>query len=196
MRTFIAFVTVFYMSLMTSKVSAHGLVTQVTGANGVTGTGFGVDPSTPRDCTQRNPCQQDTSIMIGRRAGCGRTIQSGRMDPAAEIQKQLDIGGGQLPSTGANGMLTMTYHQVNADGAGPLTAEVDTTGTGTNWQRVQVVQNAPGRFGLNRATATTDQNIAVRVPANMRCTGGPNGDACVMRIKNPIVFGSCVAFTN
>lgn len=38
-------------------VNAHGVLTTVTGTNGVTGQGFGVIDSTPRDGTRRNPFQ-------------------------------------------------------------------------------------------------------------------------------------------
>ena len=42
-------------------VSAHGLITEVTGANGVTGEGFGVVASTPRDGSGSKPFQVSTS---------------------------------------------------------------------------------------------------------------------------------------
>ena len=38
-------------------VNAHGVLTAVTGTNGVNGQGFGVIASTPRDGTRRNPFQ-------------------------------------------------------------------------------------------------------------------------------------------
>ncbi|KAJ3115746.1 hypothetical protein HDU96_000077 [Phlyctochytrium bullatum] len=178
-----------------TTVYGHGVVTEVRGANGVAGTGFGVDPSTPRDCTQRNPCQQDSSILRG--GGCGRTLQSGQLNVATEMQKQLDLGGGQLPSVGPNGQLRVTYHQVNADGAGPLSASLDTTGAGTNFQPVRITQNVPGFAGLSLRGSRSDFPVTIQVPPGTQCTGGPNGDACVMRIRNPNpnAFGSCVAFT-
>ncbi|KAI8853619.1 hypothetical protein BC829DRAFT_486682 [Chytridium lagenaria] len=167
MRVFFTITTILIASLMTTRVIAHGLVTQVTGANGVTGTGFGLILALRE--TAHNVAEKPFSLGV--------------WTPLLKFRNNWDIGGGQLPSTGANGMLTMTYHQVNADGAGPLTAEVDTTGTGTNWQRVQVVQNAPGRFGLNRATATTDQTCC-SIPANMKCTAVPT-----------VMLASCVSKT-
>jgi hypothetical protein len=40
--------TMLFVSLF-SSVCGHGLLTAVTGANGITGVGFGVDASTPRN---------------------------------------------------------------------------------------------------------------------------------------------------
>lgn len=45
------------LSTILPSVHGHGLITAVTGANGVTGTGFGVDASTPRDGSGRKPFQ-------------------------------------------------------------------------------------------------------------------------------------------
>ncbi|KAI8853782.1 hypothetical protein BC829DRAFT_424636 [Chytridium lagenaria] len=168
MRTFTIIALV--ASLM-STVHSHGVVTQVTGANGITAT----------DCTNRNPCQRDTSIMAqGRRARgagpCGRTLQVGCCFRWSS-------------SVNANGMISLVYHQVNSDGGGPVTAEVDPTGTGTSFQAVTVMQNVPGRNGRNRDTETTDHPVMVQVPATMNCTGGAAGNACIMRIRNPNTFG-------
>ncbi|KAG9083748.1 hypothetical protein FS749_005762 [Ceratobasidium sp. UAMH 11750] len=46
-----------YLSALISLVAAHGTITEVKGANGVTGAGMGIDPSTPRDGTRANPFQ-------------------------------------------------------------------------------------------------------------------------------------------
>jgi Egh16-like virulence factor len=37
-----------------------------------------------------------------------------------------------LPTTTDNGTITMTFHQVNQDGAGPLTAVIDSSSGGTD----------------------------------------------------------------
>ncbi|MGF1973962.1 hypothetical protein, partial [Staphylococcus aureus] len=54
-------------------------MTSITGANGITGVGFGVDAATPRDGSSPNPFEQDTSIIrdneiqSGKSDVCGRT---------------------------------------------------------------------------------------------------------------------------
>jgi hypothetical protein len=52
-----------------------------------------------------------------------------------------------LPTTSDDGTITMTFHQVNQDGAGPLTAMIDATSAGTDpaaFKTAQVMQNVPG----------------------------------------------------
>lgn len=52
-----------------------------------------------------------------------------------------------LPTTADDGTITMTFHQVNQDGAGPLTAMIDATSAGTDpaaFKPAQVMQNVPG----------------------------------------------------
>ena len=48
----------------------------------------------------------------------------------------------------------MTLHQVNGDGAGPYTCMIDSTGTGTQWQAIDVTQNVPGKNSRSNAKAT------------------------------------------
>ncbi|KAJ1553876.1 hypothetical protein HK096_006009, partial [Nowakowskiella sp. JEL0078] len=187
-----------------SSVNAHGLVTEVTGANGVIGTGFGVTvlSTIPRDCTKRNPCQQDTSIIrareanSGRATACGRTLANGAIDIETELSEQETKGNGVLPSIDADGVVSLTIHQINGDGGGPYTAEVDTTGTGDAFKPAKVLQNVPGVRGNSRKTQLTDHPVKVQIPKGTVCKGGANGNACLLRLKNPALagpFGGCVA---
>ncbi|KAI8813916.1 hypothetical protein BJ742DRAFT_900561 [Cladochytrium replicatum] len=184
-------ITLFATLLISASVhvSAHGLVTECVGGNGVKVIGMGVIEDTPRDCTQLNPCQRDSSIMLARNGGCGLTLAGGRVNVQQEIRKAMTAGGGQLP-TPQNGVMKCKYHQVNADGGGPLTASVDTTGRGNNFQTVKMIKNIAGRRGVNRAGATTTNDIEIDV-SGMECTGGENGKTCVMKIRNAVVFGEC-----
>ncbi|KAI8807875.1 hypothetical protein BJ742DRAFT_666507, partial [Cladochytrium replicatum] len=172
---------------------SHGVVTAVTGANGVVGTGFGVDPSTPRDGSRRNPFQRDSTRTNS--GGCGNTVQSGQLNVATEMSKQMALGNGQLPSTSATGVLTLTYHQVNGDGAGPHTLSLDTTAQGQTFvPGPTAVTPVPGRRGRSRARAE-DFQMQIQIPPGTKCTGGPNGNACILRLQNPnrSQFGGCVA---
>ncbi|KAL5513807.1 hypothetical protein ACEPAH_4208 [Sanghuangporus vaninii] len=182
-------------------VRAHGVLTAVTGTNGVTGQGFGVLASTPRDGTKRNPFQQDTSIIRDREidrgdAGvCGRTLAGGDNDVTTQLNAAVAAG---LPSAADDGTVTMTLHQVNGDGAGPYTCEVSTDATGANFAAMTVTTNVPGRNSRSNAKAT-DFALVAQMPAGATCTGGPNGDACLVRCRNSAAagpFGGCVAVTN
>lgn len=109
-----------------------------------------------------------------------------------------------LPTTGDDGSITMTFHQVNQDGAGPLTAAIDPSSGGTDpaaFQEATVMQNVPGIGvgGLSAAT-TTDFPVKVQMPAGMTCTGTSGGatNVCIVRMQNSALagpFGGSAAFT-
>ncbi|KAL5640119.1 hypothetical protein ACGC1H_007417 [Rhizoctonia solani] len=195
------FARVLYLSALISLVAAHGTITAVTGANGITGAGMGIDPATPRDGTRAKPFQQDTSVIrdreiaSGKVGPCGRTSQKGAIDMAAEMEAASSAG---IPSATASGEIQMTLHQVNQDGAGPYTCDISADG-GNSFQAAKVTKNVPGAFlGLSTATAE-DFPLNVQMPAGMQCAGGPNGDACVVRCRNATPagpFGSCAVVTN
>ena len=98
----------------------------------------------------------------------------------------------------------MTFHQVNQDGAGPLTAAVDPTSGGTDasaFKTAAVTQNVPGIGigGLSGAT-TTDFPVKIQMPAGMTCSGTVGGasNVCIAKLQNSAAagpFGGSVAFT-
>jgi hypothetical protein len=109
-----------------------------------------------------------------------------------------------LPTTADDGTITMTFHQVNQDGAGPLTAQVDATSGGTDpaaFQDAQVTQNVPGiGIGGLSAAQTTDFPVKVQMPAGMTCSASVGGasNVCVVRVQNAALagpFGGSAAFT-
>lgn len=86
-----------------SSVSAHCVVTNIQGANGVNMPGLSIADGTPRDCSS-NGCgsQADTSIIrddeieSGEVGPLGRTQGNGPVDPAAMIQSFM--GNGNAPT--------------------------------------------------------------------------------------------------
>ncbi|QRV90190.1 hypothetical protein RhiJN_18208 [Ceratobasidium sp. AG-Ba] len=193
-------VSVLFALSAISSVSAHGVLVAATGANGVTSQGFGVVESTPRDGTRRNPFQTDSSIIrdreidSGKASACGRTLAGGVNDIAAQMEAAASAG---MPSANADGTIEMTLHQVNGDGAGPYTCDVSTDGTGQSFVAMKVVTNVPGTNSRSNAKAT-DFPLVAQMPAGAACTGGPNGDACLVRCRNAAragPFGGCVAVT-
>ncbi|KAF9269185.1 hypothetical protein L218DRAFT_953737 [Marasmius fiardii PR-910] len=186
----------------------HGFVSNVVGANKVSISGFGVtNGQIPRNGTSEQPFQLDTPVMKNLADDpCGATLQGGSIDINKSFQTALDEGNGKLPSLTSDGSLTMTIHQVNADGGGPFLAEFNTDGTGKNWQAATVTQQVPGAFGVLRGGPVNSQ-FTVQIPAGTTCTGGPSNDACILRINNggkgneasiangAGPFGGCVPFT-
>ncbi|KAF3047138.1 hypothetical protein E8E12_011432 [Didymella heteroderae] len=256
----------FAAAALASSVSAHGVITQVQGANGVTMPGLSVIDGTPRD--SGNPLsgsEADTSIirtkeMGGKASALGRTQGGGAVDAASAIATFMGTGGaaaggaaankrglldaltggaggagkaggaasaagtktpkgtsetgvaaaaGQgasqgLPTTADDGTITMTFHQVNQDGAGPLTAAIDATSGGTDpaaFQDAKVTQDVPGiGIGGLSAAAVMDFPVKVQMPQGMTCQGSVGGaqNVCIVRMQNAALagpFGGSAAFT-
>ncbi|KAG8830366.1 hypothetical protein FRC18_008207 [Serendipita sp. 400] len=198
MRSLQAFVTLIALA---SSVYGHGAIVAIQGANGVSAMAMGVVATTPRDGTRRNPFQTDSSIIndeeieSGEASPCGRTLQGGVNQIASEVDAASSAG---LPAMSADGQITMTLHQVNGDGAGPYTCDISTDATGTNFQPATVVTNVPGRNSRSRARAQ-DFPLVVQAAPGTACTGGPNGDACIVRCRNAAragPFGGCAVADN
>ncbi|KAI8824122.1 uncharacterized protein EV422DRAFT_518960 [Fimicolochytrium jonesii] len=189
-----------FCALTVQQVAAHGAIIAYEGVSGTKGRALGIDVNTPRDGRGRNPFQQDTAIIrdrdiaSGRAGACGRTLGGGNIDiPAGIAGLTQELG--TLPEVAAGQPMTITVHQINGDGAGPYTCEVDQTGTGENFQEATVTTNLPGRRGNNRATSLTDQPLVVNMPANLACTGGAAKNVCLVRCRNPAragPFGGCM----
>ncbi|USP80638.1 hypothetical protein yc1106_07912 [Curvularia clavata] len=273
---------------LAAAVSAHGVVTEIKGANGVTMPGLTIQDGTPRDCSS-NGCgsQADTAIIrdreiaSGKASPLGRTQGNGKVDAAVMIgafmgagsappanqgasgsvgvednipqsaQRKRQflsglLGGGNgnkggaggatgiagllggggdkvngppesrvaaavgagaasgMPTCAEDGTVTMTLRQINQDGAGPFTADVDGTSGGTDeaaMQKATVVKDVPGLGvqGISLAT-NTEFEMKVQMPAGMTCDATVAGvnNVCVMRVRNGAAagpFGGSVAFT-
>ncbi|KAF1927761.1 uncharacterized protein M421DRAFT_64462 [Didymella exigua CBS 183.55] len=257
----------FAAAALASSVSAHGVITQVQGANGVNMPGLSIIDGTPRD--SGNPLsgsEADTSIirakeMGGKASALGRTQGGGAIDAGAAIAKFMGTAGnaagagaagraanrrglldaltggkagaggaaaaagtktpkgtketgvaaaaGQgassgLPTTADDGTITMTFHQVNQDGAGPLAAAIDATSGGTDpaaFQKATVTQDVPGiGIGGLSAAAVMDFPVTVQMPQGMTCQGTAGGaqNVCIVRMQNAALagpFGGSAAFT-
>ncbi|KAK4448346.1 hypothetical protein QBC34DRAFT_465687 [Podospora aff. communis PSN243] len=109
-----------------------------------------------------------------------------------------------LPTCGDDGSIEMVFHQINQDGAGPLTASIDPTSGGTEasaFQTAEVTQDVPG-FGVQGLSLATSQDfpLTVQMPAGMTCEGTVAGvnNVCVVRVRNGAAagpFGGSAAFT-
>ncbi|RYP52110.1 hypothetical protein DL768_002660 [Monosporascus sp. mg162] len=109
-----------------------------------------------------------------------------------------------LPTCADDGSITMTFRQINQDGAGPMEAAVDGTSGGTDpdaFVNAEVTQDVPGLGiqGLSLAT-NTDFPLTVQMPAGMTCEGSVGGanNVCIVRVRNGAAagpFGGSAAFT-
>ncbi|KAF7918195.1 uncharacterized protein EAE98_009807 [Botrytis deweyae] len=252
--------SILLLAFAATNVLAHGVVTEVQGANGVNMPALSVADGTPRDCPSPGcGAEADTSIIRANEMGTSKASALGRtatgpvsaakmismfmggnanstaavaareIHAASMLRRSLVVraadGGAKTPSgtseTGVkaamgagatsgmptcadDGTVKMTFHQVNQDGAGPLTAMVDPTSGGTDpaaFKKAAVTQNVPGiGIGGLSAAQTTDFQMAVQMPAGMTCSGSVGGasNVCVAKVQNSALagpFGGSVAFT-
>ena len=140
-----SFVT-FGLLAIVELVAGHGAIISATGDAGGQGTALGIDATTPRDGTKRNPFQQDTTRFKGDAAETfGETLEGGDNDPETGTAAIMAASGDDLPQITPGGEVQMTLHQVNADGAGPYTCMINDDGTGTTWTQVSKQRDHPGQ---------------------------------------------------
>ncbi|KAH8173452.1 cell surface protein [Sarocladium implicatum] len=105
----------FVASALVASASAHGLVTSIEGANGVSMPGLSVADGTPRDCSS-NGCgsQADTAIIRDRDMGSGRATALGRTQGNGPIEAASVIA----MFMGANAGATAPTNNGSAGAAG------------------------------------------------------------------------------
>ncbi|KAL2127681.1 hypothetical protein VTI74DRAFT_10319 [Chaetomium olivicolor] len=167
--------------------AGHGAIVSAVGNAGGKGSALGIDSSTPRDGTRRNPFQQDSTRFRGAAANTvGETLAGGANKLEAGTKAIMAESGDSLPQVTAGGELQMTLHQVNADGGGPYTCMINADGTAQTWNKIQVTQNVPGRNSRNPGGAATDFPLTAAIPADQTCTGTVAGqnNVCLVRCQN------------
>ncbi|KAK2046024.1 hypothetical protein LZ31DRAFT_520076 [Colletotrichum somersetense] len=146
--------------------------------------------------------------MMARRNIAARQNGKGSKTPKGTVETGVKAATGMaatgMPTTSDDGTLKMTFHQVNQDGAGPLTADVDGTSGGTDpsaFKKAEVTQNVPGiGIGGLSGASTMDFPVEIKMPAGMTCDANVGGasNVCVARLRNAALagpFGGSVAFT-
>ncbi|KIY53578.1 hypothetical protein FISHEDRAFT_12021, partial [Fistulina hepatica ATCC 64428] len=174
----------FALSLAAS-VYGHAFVNSVDGDNGVSALGLGVtfNGQVPRGGTEEQPFQLDTPVLKNMvDYPCGATLLNGAVNITDAMAVVRDAYGG-VPTVPSNGSLTMGIYQVNADGGGPFTAEINEDATAESWTSIEVTSQPPGVNGIIHG-APANSTIAVTIPSNVTCTGGTDGATCIIRLNN------------
>ncbi|KAI1848188.1 hypothetical protein JX265_011766 [Neoarthrinium moseri] len=181
-----SFKSIVALGLMTTAqlVAGHGAIINAVGDAGGSGMAIGVDTSTPRDGTRRNPFQQDSTRFKGDQADTfGETLGGGNNNVETGTKAIMAETGDQLPQVSQGGEISMTLHQVNADGGGPYTCSMNADATGATWTDIQVTQSPPGQNSRNRDGAETDFPLKAAMPADASCTGTVAGQENVCLVK-------------
>lgn len=164
-----------------SLVAGHCKISAVTGDLGGKGTGLGIDP------TGDPNSESDVTVFQGSQAKTfGETPGGGNINPATALTAMIADTGPTLPQVSVGGVVKITLHQVNADGAGPFTCTVDPTAKGTAFQAATITTNVAGNDGISTA-ANEDFPLTVSMPAGLKCTGTVSGQAnlCFVKCQNP-----------
>ncbi|GKU05125.1 unnamed protein product [Fusarium langsethiae] len=147
------------------------------------------------------------NLLGGLFGGGGRGGNGEKADKPEEASVAATAGEGAtsgLPTCSENGEITMTYRQINQDGAGPMTADIDATSGGTDpaaFQSAEVTEDVPGvGFGGLSLATNTDFPLTVKMPQGMTCEGSVGGaeNVCIVRVRNSAAagpFGGSGAFT-
>lgn len=185
-------------------VAGHAAIIGATGELGGSAMALGVDPSTPRDGTRRDPFQADSTRFKGASADTfGETVGAGQNDLETGTKAIMAMTGDQLPQVRAGGTVDMTLHQVNGDGGGPYDCMINSDATGATWTNINVVTTPPGQNSRNRVSkpvrhqiftsltitqdgAMTDFPLRAQIPADQACTGTVAGqnNVCLVRCQN------------
>jgi hypothetical protein len=163
----------FAILLATPLVSAHGKIAVVTGDLGGNGTALGIKGAIVPGAGSNSKTETDTTTFNTGKNNCGETVvciiqnflsffltlfqAGGKNKAAAGTKAAMELSGSTLPQISVgNATLSGTYHIVTSDGAGPLTALVDTTGNGdfTNAVQATVTTQVPGKKGNIKKTKT------------------------------------------
>ncbi|KAL0939686.1 cas1 appressorium specific protein [Colletotrichum truncatum] len=199
----------------TPLVAAHGKPVVLTGNLGGNGTALanmgGVVPLTGPN----RKTEVDTTVFKSRNImtdGLGKTTGNGKVQ-VADIDAANQMSGGTLPQVSSTGgSISGTFHVVTTDGAGPLRAVLDPTGTGSfsNGVELTATQQVPGNGGNMRpngsvpgkknnardileraifkraANVNKDFPMAFSVPDGTTCTGtsGNLQNVCLVKIAN------------
>ncbi|KAF2646901.1 hypothetical protein P280DRAFT_465047 [Massarina eburnea CBS 473.64] len=184
-----------------ATVNAHSAIIKAVGDGKGASQGFLVDQQLARNCTTISPCQQDSVIIRDQEITqnivnqCGRTEIAGNIDVGAETENELAAG--RMAQVSAGGVMKVTLHQVNADGAGPYECDLDMTNNAgpANNVALKVTNNVPGANGLSQ-NKEQQFTINVQMPKDMNCIGASTGDICTVRCRNNALagpFGGCFA---
>ncbi|TLD28324.1 hypothetical protein PspLS_03591 [Pyricularia sp. CBS 133598] len=190
-----------FVAALAALANAHSVILDAQGEQGSPPSiGFKVVPEIARNCTSISPCQQDSTIIREAEIksnvinSCGRTQLSGNIDVGEETENALAAK--KVTSVKPGTVVSMTIHQVNADGAGPYICDLDeTSNVGLEFKNLSVTDNVPGANGLSQVRA---QQFVMKItmPQDLNCVGGSTGNICTIRCRNTAQagpFGGCVA---
>lgn len=154
-------------------VAAHGKVTVFAGDLGGNSTALGVEGGVVAVFGQNYQTEPDTTTFwskdINTDDDFGYTDAHGD-NTLDDLTKTVTLSGSTLAQVSAGGYVNGTWQTVTSDGAGPLTAIIDTTGTGKFSAAVdtEVTTNIPGDKGEYTGTVPSEAKAFQRLVRSTR----------------------------
>ncbi|KAK2052253.1 hypothetical protein LY76DRAFT_527070 [Colletotrichum caudatum] len=171
------------VAALLTMAQAQGVILKAQGPAG---------PASPGMAVNRN--QADANIINKNEIvsnvvnECGRTTLQGNIDIGEETENHL--GNQTITRVTAGATVDVIVAQVNVDGAGPYTCDLDLT------------SNSNGASGQTKLTVLESKphngliTLKVQMPTDMACVGASTGDVCTVRCFNNNAkgpFGGCFA---
>ncbi|KAI1429149.1 GEgh16 protein [Xylaria sp. FL1777] len=164
---------------------AHGqaVLLAAQGAKGSpTSLGLQVDPTNSEDANFISDVEIGTNLVNE----CGRTLAAGNIDIGENTENAL--ADGNVTQATAGSRVSVYIQQVNDQGAGPFTCDMDLTGNAngaTGQTQLRVKEASSGKKGIIA--------LKVTMPNDMACIGASTGNVCTVRCRNANSFGGCFA---
>jgi len=209
------FAKIFVLALAASPlVAAHGKVAVMVGDKGGNTTALAIKGAVVPGPGPNSKTEVDTTVFKKtdiKTDGLGRTTGSGK-NTVDMVKSAMALSGDTLPQVSPGGSLSGVFHIVTTDGAGPISAVVDSTATGkfSAGTLLKTTTQVPGNGGNIKAPKKTardvlvgalesvglvkrgaknvnqDFPVAFTVPEGTTCTGTVNGvqNVCLVKIAN------------
>ncbi len=119
-----------------------------------------VDPNNSDDANIISDTEISTNIVNE----CGRTLAAGNIDIGENTENALAAG--NVTQATAGSRVSVFIQQVNRDGAGPFTCDMDQTGNSngaTGQTQLRVQESSANKKGII--------SLKVTLPGSMACTG-------------------------
>lgn len=198
-------------------VTAHGKIAVLTDDAGGNTTALGIKGVVVAGAGSNSKTELDTTVFGSTKLasdGLGRTTGEGP-NTLSELTNAMALSGSTLPQvSAANGALQGTYHIFTTDGAGPVQAIVDPTGTGkfSVGTMAKITTQVPGKGGKiappkqrrflprtlvkmgllkHASNGYEDYKIAIDMPSGTTCSGTAAGQSnvCLVKIANSNAAG-------
>lgn len=157
---------ILYTLALSPLVAAHGKIAVITGDQGGNGTALGIKGAVVAGAGDNSQTEIDTTVFWSQKIttdnDIGYTEGGNGNNKLTDLAQSMALSGSTLPQVSDGGSVSGTFHIVTTDGAGPVQALIDPTGTGkwSNASNATVSTQVPGTNG--NIAAPTQRGLVAR----------------------------------